>query len=155
MKSYIENMRWIGLANLFEKCYSSLLVKEFYSRLLIHTSEYKNPVRFDSNILYTFIDGKKWVITKYDLGKLLGCEYYGELSELLMHYPTDNVWDTLACEPGASNLKSVLLRFLHHFIVSTIQCRTGSFAKLTMNNIWLLEMAFKGTKIKPFSVCYE
>ena len=151
MKSYIENMGWMGLANLFEKCYILLLVNEFYFGPLIHASEYENPVRFDSDVLYTFIDGQEWVIIESDLGKLLGCEYYGELSELPMHYPIDNVWDTLAREPGckkvASNLKSLPLRFLHHFIISTIQCRTGFFAKLTTDDIWMLEMASKGTKI--------
>ena len=85
------------------------------------------------------------------MGKLIGCEYYGELSELPIHCQTENVWDTLAHEPGckkvASNLKSPLLRFFHHFIASTVQCRTRSFAKLTMDDIWLLEMASKGTKI--------
>ena len=39
------------------------------------------------------------------------------------------------------------LRFLHHFIASAVQCRTGYFAKLTTDDIWLLEMASKGTKI--------
>ena len=52
-----------------------------------------------------------------------------------MHYQTNNVWDTLTrelgCKKVASNLKSLSLRFLHHFIASTVQCRTGSFAKLT------------------------
>ena len=81
----------MGLANLLEKCYSLLLVNEFYSRLLIHASEYANPVRFDSDVLYTYIDGQERVITEFDLGKLLGCEYYGEHSELPMHYQTDNV----------------------------------------------------------------
>ena len=86
-----------------------------------------------------------------DLGKLLCCEYYDGLFELPLHYQTDNVLDTLAREPGckkvALNLKSLLLRFLHHFIASTVQCRTGSFAKLTTDDIWLLEMNSKGTKI--------
>ena len=44
--------------NLLEKCYSHLLVNEFYFGLLIHASEYENPIRFDSNVLYTFIDGQ-------------------------------------------------------------------------------------------------
>ena len=91
---------------------------------MIHASEYQNLVRFDSDVLYTFIDGQEWVITESDLGKLLGCEHYGELFELPLHYPTDNVWDTLTHEPGckkvASNLKSLPLRFLHHFIASTV-----------------------------------
>ena len=70
-------MGWMGLANLFEKCYILLLVNEFYSGPLIHASEYENPVRFDSDVLYTFIDEQERVIIESDLGKLLGCEYYG------------------------------------------------------------------------------
>ena len=120
-------MGWIGLANLSEKCYSPLLVNEFYSRLLIHVKEYKNLVRFDSNVLYTFINRQERIIIESDLRKLIGCEFYGKLSKLPMHSQTDNVWDTLAREPSckkvAFNLKSLLLRFLHHFITSTVQCR--------------------------------
>ena len=66
-------------------------------------------------------------------------------------YPVESIWDTLAREPGckkmASNLKSLPLRFLHHFIVSIIQCRTGSFAKVTAKDVWLLQMATIDTKI--------
>ena len=39
----------------------------------------RNPL----NLILIFvnvIDGQEWVITESDLGKLLGCEYYGELS---------------------------------------------------------------------------
>ena len=101
-----------------------MLVNEFYSRLLIHASEYKNSVRFDYKLLYTFIDGQERVIIEFDLGKLLGCEYYDRLFELPLHYQTDNVWDSLAREPNckkvASNLKSLPLRFLHHFIASIV-----------------------------------
>ena len=43
VKNFIENIGWMGLANLLEKCYNPLLVNEFYSRLLIHASEYENP----------------------------------------------------------------------------------------------------------------
>ena len=49
----------MGLANLLEKCYSPLLVNEFYFGLLIHASEYENPVRFDSDVLYSYIDGQE------------------------------------------------------------------------------------------------
>ena len=47
----------------------------------------------------------------------------------------------------ASNLKSLPFRFLHHFIALTMQCRTGSFTKVTTDDIWLLEIAITGTKI--------
>ena len=101
--------------------------------------------------MYTFIDGHERVITEFDLGKLLGCEFHGELFETPRHYQIDNVWDTLArelgCKKVASNLKSPHLRFLHHFIASSIQCRTEAFTKLTTDDIWLLEMASTGTKI--------
>ena len=66
-------------------------------------------------------------------------------------YHVESIWDTLAREPGckkiASNLKSLPFPFLHHFIASTIQCRTGSFAKVTAEDVWLLQMATIGTKI--------
>ena len=66
-------------------------------------------------------------------------------------YFVESIWDSLACEPGckkmASNLKSLPFWFLHHFIASTIQCRTGSFAKVTAEDVWLLQMATTGTKI--------
>ena len=58
---------------------------------MIHASEYEHPARFDFDVLYTFIDGQERVIMEFNLGKLLGCEFYGELSELPMHYQTDNV----------------------------------------------------------------
>ena len=151
IRNYIEKMSWMRLANLSEKCYSPMLVNEFYSGLLIHANEYENPTRFDSDVLYTFIDGQQWIIIEFDFGKLLGCEFYGELFEVPKHYQTDNVWDTLAREPGckkvASNLKSLPLRFLHHFIVSTIQCRTGSFSKLTTDDIWCLRWLQQGLRL--------
>ena len=141
----------MGLTTLSEKYYSPLLVNEFYSELIMHADEYENPVRFKSNNLYTFIDGQERIITESALGKLIGCEYYGELSELPSPYSVESVWDTLAYELGckkmASNLKSLPLRFLHYFIASSIQCRTGSFAKLTTEDIWLLELPSIGTKI--------
>ena len=52
-----------------------------------------------------------------------------------------------SCKKVASNLKSLPLRFLHHFIASLIQCRTRAFTRLTTDDIWLLEMASTGTKI--------
>ena len=91
MKNYIEKISWMGLVDLSEKCYSLLLVNEFYFGLVIHASEYENRARFDSDVLYTFNDGQERVITESDLGKFLGCEFYGELYELPMHYQTDNV----------------------------------------------------------------
>ena len=91
MKNYIKKMSWMGLANLSEKCYSHLLINEFYLGLVIHASEYENPTRFDYDVLYTFIDGQEQIIAKSDLGKLFGSEFYGELFEAPRYYQTDNV----------------------------------------------------------------
>ena len=127
LHAYFMNMCWMGLANLSEKFYYPLLVNDFYSGLLMHADKYENPVHFKFDNLYTFIDGQERVITESDLGKLLGCEFYDGPSE--MPSPVESIWDTLAREPGckkmASNLKSLPLRFLHHFIASTIQCGMG------------------------------
>ena len=124
LHDYFEKMNWLGLTTLSEKHYSPLLVNEFYSELIMHADEYENLMRFKSNNLYTFIDGQERIITESVLGKLIGCEYYSEPSELPSPYPVESVWDTLAREPDckkmALNLKSLPLRFLHHFIASSI-----------------------------------
>ena len=56
-------------------------------------------------------------------------------------------WRHAGCKKVASNLKSLPLRFLYHFIASTVQCRIGSFTKVTADEIWLLEIEITGTKI--------
>ena len=82
---------------------------------------------------------------------MIGCEFYGDVFKAPRHYQIDNIWDIMAREPGfkkvASNLKSLPLRFLHHFIAFPVQCKTYAFTKLTTDGIWLLEMASTGTKI--------
>ena len=57
--NYFEKMNLMGLATLSEKHYSPLLVNEFYSELIMHVDEYENPVRFNSDNLYTFVDGQE------------------------------------------------------------------------------------------------
>ena len=135
-------MSWMWIANLDEKRYSPILVNEFYSRLLLRSNEYENPPQFNTEVLYTFINGHEKIITKSDLGKLVGYEFYEDVFEAPRYYQTDNVWDTLAREPSckkmAFNLKSLPLRFLHHFIASSIQCRTGAFTRLTTDDIGYL-----------------
>ena len=91
VKKYIENMSWMGIANLDEKCYSPMLVNEFYSRLLLRSNEYENPLKFNLEVLYTFINRHEKIITESDLGKLIGCEFYGDVFEAPRHYQTDNV----------------------------------------------------------------
>ena len=91
VKKYIENMSWMGIANLDEKCYSPILVNEFYSGLLLRSNEYENPSSFNLKVLYTFINGLEKIITESDLGQLIGCEFYGDVFEASRHYQTDNV----------------------------------------------------------------
>ena len=57
----------------------------------MHANEYENPVRFNSNNLYTFIYRQERIITELDLGKLIGYEYYDEPSELPSPYPVESV----------------------------------------------------------------
>ena len=57
----------------------------------MHADEYENLVRFNSNNLYTFIDGQERIIMESDLGKLIGCEYYDEPFELPSPYPIESV----------------------------------------------------------------
>ena len=101
---YFVKMSWMGLANLSEKFFCPLLVNEFYFGLLMHADEYENPVHFRSENLYTFIDGQERVIKESDLGKLLGCEFYDELSEMPNPYPIESIWDTLARDPGCKKM---------------------------------------------------
>ena len=128
-----------------------MLVNEFYSGILIHANESKNLVRFCYDTLYTFFDDQECKISESILGKLIGCHKYNGPYEAPNHYPFNNVWDTLAvclgCQKVASNLKFLPLTFLHHFIALTMQCSTGSFTKVTIDDIWLLEMASSSTKI--------
>ena len=72
----------MGLANLSKNFFSPLLVNEFYFGLIMHADEYENPVRFNFDNLYTFIDGQERIIIELDLGKLIGCEFYDGSSEL-------------------------------------------------------------------------
>ena len=71
----------MGLANLSEKCYSPMFVNEFYSGLLLRSDKYENPPTFNHEALYIFIDGRERVITESNLGKLIGCEFYGDVFE--------------------------------------------------------------------------
>ena len=72
VKKFIENMSWLDLANLSEKCYS-----------FVH------------------------VIIESNLGKLLGCKHYGDFYEAHNHYPSNNVWNTLARKPGCKKMHQI------------------------------------------------
>ena len=118
-----------------------MLVNEFYSGLFMHANEYENLVHFKFENLYTFIDGQEWVITELDLGKLLGCEFFDGPLEVPSPYPVESIWDTLAREPGckkiASNLKSLPLRFLHHFdnsVPNGVICKGNNWRCVATSN---------------------
>ena len=83
VKKYIENMNWMRIANLDEKCYSLMLVNKFYSGLLLRFDKYENLPRFNLEVLYSFIDGHERMITEFDLGKLISCEFYKDVFEAL------------------------------------------------------------------------
>ena len=79
-------MGWLGLVVLLEKNYSPLLMNDFYSGFLVHVDKYENPVKFKHNVLYTFFDGKKHILSETDLGKLVRCENYTSPPEDLDYY---------------------------------------------------------------------
>ena len=84
------------LANLPEMNFSPYLVNQFYSRIVIKESEYDNVVLYDEDVIYTFFYGKKRILTKQNLGKLLKCEHYNSPHKVPLHYLYDNVWQTLS-----------------------------------------------------------
>ena len=59
---YLEDMGWLGLATLSEMHLSPLLVNEFYFGIVLKAKEYENLVVFDKDVIYTYFDGKKWVL---------------------------------------------------------------------------------------------
>ena len=40
-----------------------------------------------------------------------------------------------------------MFQFLHHFIASTVQCRNGSFNKVIVEDMWMLDMSSNGVKM--------
>ena len=95
VKKYIDDMGWIGLANLLEKNFSIVLVNEFYSGIVRSASEYDNPTRFQDDILYTFFDGQEVIIIESIFKDLLNYKHYDGPYETPSPYPFESVWDTL------------------------------------------------------------
>ena len=69
-------MGWMGLANLLEKNFSTVIVNEFYSDIVLFASEYDNPARFRDDILYIFFDGQERIITESTFRDLLNYKHY-------------------------------------------------------------------------------
>ena len=63
----------------------------------------------------------------------------------------DEVWKEHnrhgSIERKTSCLKSLSLIFLHHFIATTMQCRSRSYNKVTAEDLWMLDMVAKGESI--------
>ena len=127
-------MDWIGLANMTENKYSTHLVNEFYSDILVKKSDLNLPI-WDPDLLYTYFNDRDFNIDEKYLGDIIGCKNYNCLSKAPINFNFNEVWKEYTVARGldkaTSNLKYLTLRFLHHFIASTIECRSGSFNKVT------------------------
>ena len=68
-----------------------------------------------------------------------------------INFVFDKVWKehtrSESIEKKALCLKSLSLRFLHHFIATTMQCRSGSYNKVTVKDLWMLDRVAKGELI--------
>ena len=150
LKSLLTNMDWIGLANITEDKYSTHLVNEFYSGILVKKSDLNLPM-WNPELLYTHFNDRDFDFDEKFLGDIIDCKNYNCPSKAPNGFNFNAVWREYSVEGGldkaASSLKSLPLRFLHHFIASTVECRSGSFNKVTKEDLWLLAMAANGQKI--------
>ena len=76
VKKYINDMGWMGLANLSEKNFRIVLVNEFYFDIVRYASEYDNLACFQDDILYTFFDEQERIIIESTFEDLLNCKRY-------------------------------------------------------------------------------
>ena len=108
-------------------------------------------MNFDNEVIYTFFDGKEHVLTTTALQNLLSCKHYTSPHEVPKTFSFDNVWKKHtwagSVQRKASYFKSPPLQFLHHFIATTVQRRSGSFNKVIVKDLWMLDMVAKGQKI--------
>ena len=110
-----------------------------------------NMPMWNPDLLYTHFNDRDFDIDEQFLGNIIGCKKYDCPSKAPIIFHFNKVWREYTVVRGlnkaASSLKSLTLRFLHHFIASTIECRNGSFTKVTKEDLWLLDMAARGQKI--------
>ena len=85
------------------------------------------------------------------LGDLIDLKNYNYPFKAPKEFNFNDAWreNTIAggLNKAASSFKTLTLRFLHHFIASTVECRIGSFNKVTKEDLWLLDMDVRGKKI--------
>ena len=91
VKKYIDDIGWMGFADLSKKNFCTMLVNEFYSNIVRSSSEYDNLARFRDDILHTFFDEQKSIIIESTFGDLLNCKHYDGLYETPSLYPFENV----------------------------------------------------------------
>ena len=150
LKNLLTNMDWIGLANITEDKYSTHLVNEFYSGILVKKSDLNLPM-WDPDLLYTHFNDRDFDFDEKFLGNLIDCKNYNCPFKAPKEFNFNEAWKEYTVAGGldkaASSLKTLTLRFLHHFIASTVECRSGSFNKVTKEDLWMLDMAVRGEKI--------
>ena len=138
LKTLLTNMDWIGLANMTENKYSTHLVNEFYSSILVKKSDLSLPM-WNPDLLYTHFNDRNFDLDEQYLGNIIDCKNYNFPSKAPTDFNFNVVWIKYTVAGGldkaASSLKSLTLRFLHHFIASTVECRSGSFNKVTKEDL--------------------
>ena len=100
---------------------------------------------WDFDLLYTHFNDRDFNIDEKYLGDIIDCKNSDCPSKAPINFNFNEVWREYIVAGGldkaASSLKYLTLRFLHHFIASTVECRSGSFNKVTKEDLWLLDMA--------------
>ena len=108
-------------------------------------------LNFDIDNIYMFFDGIERNLTPSYFGHLLSCKHYTSPFVVLEKFVFDVVWKEHtklgSIEKKASCLKSLLLRFLHDFIPTIVQCKNGSYNKVTDEDLWMFNRVAKGGKL--------
>ena len=121
-----------------EDKYSTHLVNEFYSSILVKKSDLNLPI-WNPDLLYTHFNDRDFDFDEQYLDNIIDCKNYNCPSKAPKDFNFNVVWKEYTMVEGldkdASSLKSLTLRFLHHFIASTVECRNGSFNKVTKEDL--------------------
>ena len=73
LKTFLTNMDWIGLANITEDKYSTHLVNEFFSGILVKKSDLNLPM-WDPDLLYTHFNDRDFDFDEKFLGNIIDCK---------------------------------------------------------------------------------
>ena len=91
LKTLLKNMDWIGLTNMTENKYSTHLVNEFYSSILVKKSDLNLPM-WNLNLLYTHFNDRDFNIDEKYLGDIIGCKNYNYPSKAPTNFNFNEVW---------------------------------------------------------------